>query len=302
MRVFIAGGSGTIGIPLVKALVAAGHDVCASTRSASKRDQLLALGATVAVVDALDRDALVRAVVEAQPTHVVHQLTALPKDGLRRASELAPTNRLRVEGTRNLLEAAMAARARRFVVGSFAILSPRDNMVTDEPDEAAAAVRSMETQVLDATARGAVEGIILRYGLFYGPDAPSTLSMIEMVKRRRLPVVRHDEGMLPLIHLDDAVAATVKALDSAPAGAVYDIVDDHPASITEIVEMMARCAAAPPPLRVPNWLPRLVAPYMARIMSVRMPLSNARAKAELGWRPRYPSMKDGLSRMFDQAA
>lgn len=302
MRVFVAGGSGTIGIPLVKALVSAGHEVCASTRSPSKRDRLLGLGATVAIVDALDREALAGAVAAARPTHIVHQLTALPKDGPRRASDLAATNRLRIEGTRNLIDAAIAAGAQRFVVGSFAILSPRDAVTAPAPDEAAAAVRSMETQVLDATARGAIEGVILRYGLFYGPEAPSTLSMIEMVKKGRLPVVRHDKGLLPTVHVDDAVGATVTALEAAPAGAVYDIVDDHPASITEIVETIAACAAAPRPMRVPGWLPRLVAPYMARVMSVRLALSNARAKADLGWRPQYPSMRDGLAAMFGRAA
>lgn len=302
MKVFIAGGSGTIGISLVRALVSAGHDVCASTRSESKRDRLLSLGASVAVVDALDRDALIRTLVRARPTHVVHQLTALPKDAPRRASDLAATNRLRIDGTRNLLEAAITAGAQRFVVGSFAILSPRAGAAPGDADEAAAAVRSMETQVLEATAQGMIEGVILRYGLFYGPDAPSTLSMIEMVRKRHLPVVRHDRGLLPIIHLDDAVAATVLALETAPAGATYDIVDDRPASITEMVETMAAYAGAPRPFRIPDWLPRLVAPYLARVMSVRLPLSNARAKAELGWRPQYPSMTDGLSRMFDRAA
>ena len=302
MRVFVAGGSGTLGIPLVKALVSGGHAVCASTRSAAKRDRLLALGAAVAVVDALDRDALAGAVAAARPTHVVHQLTALPNDGPRRARDLAATNRLRIEGTRNLIDAAIAARAQRFVAGSFAILSPRDTVAASARDEAAAAVRSMETQVLDATARGEIEGVILRYGLFYGPEAPSTLSMIAMVKKGRLPVVRHDTGLLPTIHLDDAVSATVMSLEAAPAGAVYDIVDDHPASATEIVETIAACVGAPRPMRVPGWLPRLVAPYMSRIMSVRLPLSNARATADLGWRPRYPSMRDGLAHMFGRAA
>ena len=302
MRVFVAGGSGTIGVPLVRALVAEGHQVWAQTRSMAKRNDLLALGASVAVVDALDRDALVEAVAEARPTHVVHQLTALPRDGVRRASELAATNRLRVEGTRNLLDAAIRGGARRFLAGSFAILSAAADSSPEPGDDAVEAVRSMETQILDATRRGAIDGVILRYGLFYGPQAPSTTAMIDLARKRRLPVVRGDGSLLPIIHVEDAVSATVRALDAAPAGAVYEIVDDHPASMTEIADTIASYAGAPRPIRVPAWLPKLVAPYMARVTSVHLPLSNGKARAELGWQPRFHSMQDGLSAMMRDAA
>jgi nucleoside-diphosphate-sugar epimerase len=302
MTIFVAGGSGAIGVPLVRALVAAGHQVTALTRSSSKQDELHALGASVAVADALDREALMEAVQAAHPTHVIHQLTALPKDGARRPRDLEATNRLRIDGTRNLLDAAIQAGARRFLVGSFAILSPRGPAATASDDAAAVAVHSMERQVLEATARGAIEGVILRYGLFYGLDAPSTTAMIEMVRRRRLPVVRGDAGQLPVIHLEDAVSATVRALDAAPPGAAYDIVDDRAVSLTEIVEAIAEYTGSAPPRRVPAWLPRLAAPYMARMTSVRMPLSNAKAKAELDWRPKYATMRDGLAQMFRHAA
>jgi nucleoside-diphosphate-sugar epimerase len=302
MKVFVAGGSGTIGIPLVRALVAAGHEVTALTRSMGKRDELLASGASVAVADALNRDALISAVEAARPTHIVHQLTALPKGGPRRPSELEATNRLRTDGTRNLLEAATHVGTPRFVVGSFAMLSARGPVAPAPIDDAAAAVQSMERQVLEATRRGSIEGVILRYGLFYGLDTPSTVTMIEMVRKRRLPIVRGDTGQLPLIHVVDAVSATLLALDRAPSGGVYDIVDDRAVSMTEIVETIAEYAGSPAPLRVPGWLPRLIAPYMARMTSVRMPLSNATAKADLGWRPKYPTMRDGLADMFRQAA
>lgn len=302
MSVFIAGGSGAIGIPLVRALVAAGHQVTALTRSTSKRDELRALGASVAVADALNRDALIAAVAVAHPTHVIHQLTALPKDGPRRPSDLVATNRLRIEGTRNLLEAAINAGARRFIAGSFAMLSDRGADAEPSQNAAAAAVRSMETQVLEATTRGSIEGVVLRYGMFYGLEAASTVAMIDMVRKRRLPVVRGDSGQLPLIHIDDAVSATIQALDRAPAGAAYDIVDDHAASLTEIVEGIAEYSGSARPFRVPAWLPRLVAPYMARMTSIRMPLSNAKAKAELGWRPKYSTLREGLAQMFRHAA
>jgi nucleoside-diphosphate-sugar epimerase len=301
MNIFVAGGSGAIGIPLVRALVAARHQVTALTRSSGKRDELQALGVSVAVADALNRDALVAAVVAAKPTHVVHQLTALPKGGPRRAADVDPTNRLRVDGTRNLLDAAIQAGARRFLVGSFAILAPRTAVAGGE-DPAAAAIRSMERQVLDATQKGLIEGVILRYGMFYGVDNPATMAMIEMVRKRRLPVVRGDSGRLPLISVEDAVSATVRALDAAPSGSEYDIVDDYAASMTEIVEALAEYTGSPKPLRVPAWLPRLVSPYLARMTSVQMPLSNAKAKAELGWRLRYPTMRDGLAQMLRHAA
>jgi nucleoside-diphosphate-sugar epimerase len=302
MKVFVAGGSGTIGIPLVQALVAAGHEVTALTRSSSKRDELLASGASVAVADALNREALIEAVEAARPTHIVHQLTALPKGGPRRPSDLQATNRLRIDGTRNLLEAATHVGAPRFVVGSFAMLSARGAVAPASIDDAAAAVQSMERQVQDATRRGSIDGVILRYGLFYGLETPSTVAMIEMVRKRRLPIVRGDAGLLPLIHVVDAVSATLLALDRAPAGGVYDIVDDRAASMTEIVKTIAEFTGSPAPLRVPAWIPRLIAPYMARMTSIRMPLSNTAAKSDLGWRPKYPTMRDGLADMFGRAA
>lgn len=299
MNVFVAGGSGTIGIPLVRALVAAGHQVTTLTKSPGKREMLEALGASVAVADALDRDALVAAVGAAHPTHVIHQLTALPKEGPRRTSDIDATNRLRIDGTRNLLQAAVGIRARRFIVGSFAVLARTDSAASQD---AAAAVRSMETQVLEATRQGLIESVVLRYGMFYGPGVPSTAALVELVRKRRLPIVLGDTGQLPLIHIDDAVSATVLALDVAPAGSTYEIVDDQPASMTEIVTTLAKYIGAAPPLRVPAWLPRLVAPYMARVTAIRMPLSNATAKSELGWKPKYPTMQHGIAEMFRHAA
>jgi nucleoside-diphosphate-sugar epimerase len=300
LNVFVAGASGTIGIPLVRALVAAGHRVTALTRSPAKREMLEAMGASVALADALDRDALAAAVAAAHPTHVIHQLTALPKDGPRRTSDIEATNRLRIDGTRNLLQAAIDADARRFIVGSFAPLAGSASATPS--GGAAAAVRSMEGQVLGATQHGLIEGVVLRYGMFYGPGVPSTTALVKRVRRRLVPIVRGDTGQLPLIHIDDAVSATVLALDAAPSGSTYDIVDDHPASMTEILTTLAKHIEAPAPLRVPAWLPRLVAPYLARVTAIRMPLSNARAKAELGWTPKYPTVEDGIAQIFRRAA
>jgi nucleoside-diphosphate-sugar epimerase len=302
VRILIAGGSGTIGLPLVRALAASGHEVSALARSAARQPDVDRLGGSLVVADALNRAAVMAAVRQLRPTHVIHQLTALPKDGPRRRGDLHATNRLRVDGTRHLLEAAIQAGARRFVVGSFALLASREAVARGPEDEAAAAVRSMEHQVLEATRNGAIGGVVLRYGLFYGPDVPSTVSMVAMIRKRRLPVVRGDAGQLPLVHVDDAVSATVCALDAAPAGAIYDIVDDQPMSLSGVVRAIAASTGSAAPLQVPAWLPRLVAPYFAGLTSMRLSLSNARARQELGWRPRYSTVREGLAQLSRRVA
>src|SRR5207342_79041 len=152
---------------------------------------------------------------------------------------------------------------------------------------------------LEASLRGAIEGVVLRYGLFYGPDAASTLEMMAMAKRRMLPRIRGDRSLLPCIHVDDAASATVAALERAPAGSTYDIVDDEPVSFSTIVQAVAEAAGAPAPIALPLWVPRLVAPYMARMIALRLPLSNAQARLDLGWRPVYPTIRQGLSQATD---
>ena len=301
MHVFIAGGTGAIGVPLTRALIAGGHQVTASTRSAAKAAMLQQLGATPAIVDALDAEALRRAVVAAHPTHVVHQLTALPKGGAKSARDLEATNELRIAGTRNLIAAAVDAGAVRIVAGSFA---PMAGVGPDMADmqAAAAAIRSMESQTLDANRAGAIEGVVLRYGLFYGPEAASTVEMMAMAKRRMLPAIRGDRSLLPCIHVDDAASATVAALDRARAGETYDIVDDEPVSFSEIVRATASAAGAPRPIAVPAWLPRLVAPFFAKIISLRLVLSTQKAFVEMGWRPAYPNIRAGLAQVRAHAA
>jgi nucleoside-diphosphate-sugar epimerase len=302
MNVFLAGGSGAIGVPLVRALVSGGYQVTALTRSAANEPMLRGIGATPAVADALDAEALRRVVVEAHPTHVIHQLTALPKGGPRSACDLVPTNRLRVEGTKHLVDAAVAAGARRFIVGSFALIAGETRDIPAQAQQAADAVRSMESQVLDASERGLFEGVILRYGLFYALENGMTQQMIALARRRLLPAVRGDRGLLPMIHLDDAASATIAALDHGPAGSVYDIVDDHPVSMSDMVRAIAESVGAPRPIAIPSWLPRLLAPYMAGVMAIRLPLSNDKARAELGWRPAHPTIREGLSGALRHAA
>ena len=302
MNVFVAGRTGANGVPLIRLLTAAGHHVTASTRTPANATRLQTLGAAPVIVDALDADALHRAVVAAQPTHVIHQLTALPRGGPRSARDLVATNRLRIEGTRNLIAAAIAAGARRIVGGSFALMGASTSGVPEEVRPAAEAVQSMEAQILDASRSGAIEGVVLRYGLFYGPEVGSTLDMIAMAKRRMLPAVRGDRSLLPCIHVDDAASATVAALDRAPAGTSYDIVDDEPVGFSEIVRALAEAAGAPRPFAIPAWLARLVAPYMARMIALRLPLSNANARAAMGWRPAFPTIREGLRQTLRRAA
>jgi 2-alkyl-3-oxoalkanoate reductase len=302
VNVFIAGGSGAIGVPLVRALVAGGHQVTASTRSSANASMLRSLGATPAIADALDAEALRRVVVAAHPTHVIHQLTALPKAGPRSARDLIPTNVLRIEGTRNLIAASVAAGATRFIGGSFALMGASQFGVPADVQAAADAVRSMESQILDASRSGSIEGVVLRYGLFYGPENPSTAQAIALVRRRLLPIVRGDRGQLPFIHVDDAASATVAALDRAPAGSTYDIVDNQPVSMSEFTRTLAEAARARRPIAIPSWLPRLVTPYMARMIALRLPLSNEKARAELGWRPSFPTIREGLLQTLQHAA
>jgi nucleoside-diphosphate-sugar epimerase len=302
MKVFVAGASGAIGIPLVRALIAARHEVTALTRTPDKAGMLRALGATPAVADALDAAALQRALLDARPTHVIHQLTALPKAGVRTAGDLAPTNRLRIEGTRNLIAAAASAGSQRLIIGSFAPLHAHITNVPPEMQAGIDAVRSMEGQALEAAKRGLLEAVVLRYGLFYGPDNPATQHMIALARKRMLPVVRGDRSLLPFIHIDDAVSATVASLTRGQSGATYDIVDDHAASMTEMVVDLAKEIGAKRPITVPSWLPKLLAPYLARITSLRVPLSNAKARADMGWEPAYPSYREGLRDVVRTAA
>jgi nucleoside-diphosphate-sugar epimerase len=302
MNIFLAGGSGAIGVPLVRMLVADGHQVTASTRSSANATLLRGLGATPAIVDALDAEALKHVVVAAQPTHVIHELTALPKGGPKSVADLEATNRLRAEGTRNLIAAAVAARATRLIGGSFALIGASKDGVPPDRQPAASAVNSMESQILEASRSGAIEGIVLRYGLFYGPENPSTVQMISVVQRRWMPIIRGDQGLLPYIHVDDAARATIAALDRAPAGSTYDIVDNRAVSASEFLQTIAELAGAPRPFAIPSWLLRLVAPYMMRMIELRLPLSNAKARADLDWNPLFPTIREGLMQTLRHVA
>jgi nucleoside-diphosphate-sugar epimerase len=306
MRVFVAGASGAIGRPLVAQLLAAGHDVTGTTRSDSKAEDLRAAGARAAVCDALDADALRAAVVEAAPEVVVHQLTALPRRYDPRDKAIYDaTNRVRGEGTRNLLAAAQAAGARRFVAQSIAFgyaPGPRPEVKDEDAPLALAApppfgegvriLLEMERAVVGADG---LEGLVLRYGWFYGPGTyyAEDGSIAQDVRRRRFPVIGSGAGLWSFIHIDDAASATAAAVERGAPG-VYNVVDDEPAAMRDWLPAYAEAIGARKPLRVPLWLARLAAGKMAGLVNAQPGASNAKAKRELGWEPRWPSCRTGF--------
>ena len=308
MRVFVAGATGAIGKQLVPRLVEAGHEVHGMTRSESKQAMLYELGAVPVVADALDPDQVAEAVGRARPDVIVHQLTAIPATlDLRHFDrDFALTNRLRTEGTDHLLSAGQAVGVRRFVAQSH-ILSyartgrpvkseedPFDRSPAREMRETLAAIRHLEEAVLGARW---TEGIVLRYGAFYGPGtslAPGE-EQFELVRKRKFPLVGNGAGVWSFVHIADAAEATVAAVEHGKPG-IYNVVDDDPAPVAEWLPALAHRLGAKKPMRVPRFIGRLFAGevgvmYMTDIRGA----SNAKAKRELGWRPAPPSWRQGFA-------
>jgi nucleoside-diphosphate-sugar epimerase len=310
MRVFVAGATGAIGRQLVPRLVAAGHEVHGMTRGESKRAMLSELGAVPVVADALDPDRVAEAVGRARPDVIVHQLTAIPAavDMRHFERDFAPTNRLRTEGTDHLLSAGQAVGVRRFVAqgiagyGAYARTGgpikseddPLDRAPAREMRETLAAIRHLEQAVLGARW---TEGIVLRYGVFYGPGtslAPGE-EQFELVRRRRFPVVGDGGGVWSFIHVADAAEATVAAVEHGSRG-VYNVVDDDPAPVAEWLPALAQTLGARKPMRVPRLIGRLFAGEAGVVMmSDVRGASNAKARRELGWRPAHASWRQGLA-------
>jgi len=307
MKVFVAGASGAIGKPLVRQLVAAGHEVTGMTRREERAEEIRAAGASAVVCDAFDAAGLEAAVVAACPEVVVHLLTSLPhRIDYRDKGALAPTNRVRSEGTRNLVAAAKAAGARRLIAESVAFFyAPEGERVKDEEEplfldapppfgDGAAALAELERQVLEADG---LEGIVLRYGWLYGPGTyyAADGSLTEDAHKRKAPVVGKGTGVFSFVHVEDAAGATVAALDHGAPGA-YNVVDDEPAPMSEWAPTFAAAIGAKKPFRVPTWLARLAAGKGAATMSTELRgASNAKAKRELGWQPSYPSWRQGFA-------
>ena len=302
----MAGASGVLGRSLVPRLVAAGHDVTGTTRSRQRAEGIRAAGASPAVVDALDAEALRDAVERASPEVVVHELTALPQRWNPRKSDFyEPTNRIREEGTRNLVAAAGAAGARRLVCQSvaFAYAPGPEPRVVDEQaplnlrapppfGDGVRAIDGMERSVLGAEP---LEGLVLRYGWFYGPGAHygEHGSIAGDVRKRRVPVVGSGVGLFSWIHVDDAADATVAAVERGTPG-VYNVVDDEPAALRDWLPVYAEAIGARPPRHVPVWLARLFAGRVASEVNSQPGASNAKAKRELGWEPRWSSWREGF--------
>ncbi len=311
MKVFVAGATGAVGKQLVPMLVAHGHDVVGMTRTEAKREQLLGVGAHPVVADALDADAVKRAVGEAAPDVIVHELTAIPPvlDMRHIDREFALTNRLRTEGTDHLVSAAEAVGVKRFVAQSHAVLpyartggpvkgedAPLDEHPVAAMRESLAALRHLEAAV--TSARGA-EGLVLRYGWLYGPGTSIALdplgSQVELLRKRQFPIVRPGTGIWSFVHVVDAASATVAAVEGGSAG-VYNVVDDDPAPVSEFLPVLAAAVGAKPPRRVPRWVGRLAAGEWAVVaMTDIRGASNEKAKRDLDWHLRYPSWRQGFA-------
>jgi nucleoside-diphosphate-sugar epimerase len=308
MRVFIAGAGGAIGRRLVPRLVERGHDVTASTRSADRHEALRSLGAAPVTMDGLDAGSVAKAIAHAAPEVVVHQMTALAggMDMRHFDRSYARTNRLRTEGTDHLLAAAAASGARRMVAQSFTgwpnARGPRAPQTEADPldpspphnqRETMAAIRRLERAVLEGAP---LEGVILRYGAFYGPGTSMDEEFATLIRARKLPVVGGGRGVWSFVHIDDAAAATVAAVEGSATG-IFDIVDDDPAPVAEWLPYLAARLGARPPRRIPSWLARpLIGDVGISMMTRISGSSNTRARRELGFEPRYPSWRDGFRR------
>lgn len=306
MRVFVAGASGAIGGPLIRQLVEAGHHVTGTTRREARAEEIRSAGATAVVCDVFDAPALESAVKEAAPEVVVNQLTSLPEDFNPRKIDYTPTNRVREEGGSNLMKAALAVGARRYVTQSIAfIYAPEGDWVKSEDarpfedppppfNEGARAMLAHEREVLGTEG---IEGLVLRYGQFYGPGTyytPGSGSIAKQVEKRMLPLVGPGTGMASFIHVEDAAAATVASLDRGAPG-IYNVTDDEPVAVKDWLPIYADALGAKPPRRVPIWLARLVGGKMAVQFGVHSRgASNAKAKQALGWAPRYSSWRQGF--------
>jgi nucleoside-diphosphate-sugar epimerase len=307
LRVFLAGATGVIGRRLVPMLLAAGHELTGMTRTPQRAAALREQGAEAVIADALDAEALTRALRDCAPEVVIHQLTSIPPriDPRRIEADFELNDRLRSEGTRNLVAAAAAAGARRVIAQSIAFMyapgpagtvhREADPLLGDEQAppafrRSAAAVRELERSVLEA------EGVVLRYGYFYGPGSAISRegSMAREIARRRMPIVGRGTGVWSFIHVHDAARATVAALGGLRSGA-YNVVDDEPAAVAQWLPALAEALEAPAPLRVPTILARVLAgSYGTAIMTRAQGAANELARRELAWTPEHQSWREGF--------
>jgi nucleoside-diphosphate-sugar epimerase len=319
MKILVAGASGAMGQALVPLLVAAGHDVVGMVQRPRSTEMVRALGAEARTTDALDAAAVLDCFREVRPEVVIHQATAIPRtlDMRHFDREFALTNLLRTEGTRNLLAAALDVGATHFIAQSFAgwtyghsANGSKTKLKTEEDafDPAPPAkmrstldaLKSLERAVLSETR---ITGTVLRYGGFYGPHTSigKDGSMVQAVRRRKLPLVGEGAGVWSFVHIDDAASATAMAVQAGRSG-VYNVVDDEPAPVSEWLSFLAHCAHAQPPRQVPAWLARLlIGEHVVAMMNEIRGVSNAKIKRELGWTPRWPSWREGFRDVLKNA-
>jgi 2-alkyl-3-oxoalkanoate reductase len=307
MRVFVAGATGAVGCRLVPLLVAPGHVVFGMSRSPDKAAAIERTGATAVIADGLDRAAVRAAVLAAKPDVVVHQLTALRgMTDLRKFDRaFAQTNRLRTRGLDNLLAPAREAGTRRIVVQSYCgwpyartgppLKSEDEALDPDPPRELRRSLDAIRYLERAATTSG-LDGVVLRYGSFYGPDTGMlSAAALDQVRKRRFPLIGDGNGWWSFLHIDDAAAVAAMAVERGAAG-IYNIVDDEPAPAREWLPALARIIGAKPPLHVPAWLGRLLAgEHLVEMMTQARAGSNVKAKRELGWRPLHPSWREGFA-------
>lgn len=306
MRVFVAGGSGAIGRALVPRLVAAGHEVAATTRSASKVPLLESLGATAVVLDALDEPAVRAAVKAFRPDAVMNQLTSLPQryNPRRLGPWYDATSRLRVDGTRILMRAAAEAGSKRFVYQSIAfmyvlagppVVDEKAPLALDAPEPfGGAAAATLEGERLTTSANGIV-GVVLRYGQLYGPGTYFARDgdFARQARNRMLPIVGGGGGVFSFLHVDDAATSAIAALQRGSG--VYNIADDEPAPAREWIPAFCAELGAPKPWGVPAWLIRIAAgDFAAQLLTEGRGASNAKAKRELSWVPSRPTWRAGF--------
>ncbi len=307
MKVFVAGASGAIGRPLIAQLIAAGHEVTGMTRRAERAEEIRDAGADCVVCDVFEPAALADAVAAAAPEVVVHELTSLPPElDPRKKGIYDANNRIRIEGTRNLISAAQAAGAGRFVAQSISFIylpvggwvkGEEDPVIEGAPGEFGAGVDAtmdLERQVAEAEG---LDGLVLRYGFFYGPGTSYAADghQASEVGRRRFPIVGEGDAVFSFVHVDDAASATVAACERGAPG-VYNVSDDEPAPLREWLPVYAEALGTKPPRRLPAWLVRLIAGKETVAFATTLRgASNAKAKRELGWQPRYASWRQGFS-------
>jgi 2-alkyl-3-oxoalkanoate reductase len=306
MNIFLAGATGAVGRSLIPLLTSRGHTVTGTTRSPQKADALRALGAEPVVLDGLDRRGVLAAVADARPDAIVNQMTALSglSDMRKFEREFALTNRLRTEGTEHLLEAARATGVERVIVQSYAgwpyartggsVKTEEDPLDPDPPKQLRATLDAIRRQEELVTAAG---GVALRYGGFYGPGTGMTPGgeQWEALQARKFPLVGDGGGVWSFIHIEDAAAAVVAVLEHWTPGEIYNIVDDDPAPVREWLPAVAAAIGAPPPRKVPRWVARLMGEHLVALMCEVRGASNAKARSELDWAPRWPTWREGFA-------